>query len=136
MDTCRVVWQILHPPGEDAFNEQESAEERWRPILGVEQIIVSVRLRRCPHRTPTPSLGNCGTGLEISCCVLVRLAPGDVHAVGSQRRVPSVSWLWCFDLWRFSSFKMTLPAVWGAVFTLWCACVCVALGFAAILTQL
>ena len=33
---------ILHPPGEDVFNELESAEERWRPILSVEAIIVSV----------------------------------------------------------------------------------------------
>ena len=33
---------ILHAPGVDAFNEQESADERWRPILGVEQILISV----------------------------------------------------------------------------------------------
>lgn len=26
----------------DELNKQESAEERWRPILGVEQIIISV----------------------------------------------------------------------------------------------
>ena len=38
----KVCISILHPPGEDAFNEQESAEERWRPILGVEQILMSV----------------------------------------------------------------------------------------------
>eukprot|EP00614_Pseudopedinella_elastica_P008684 CAMPEP_0172604406 /NCGR_PEP_ID=MMETSP1068-20121228/24651_1 /TAXON_ID=35684 /ORGANISM="Pseudopedinella elastica, Strain CCMP716" /LENGTH=172 /DNA_ID=CAMNT_0013406457 /DNA_START=102 /DNA_END=620 /DNA_ORIENTATION=+ len=38
----KVCISILHPPGEDAFNQQETAEERWRPILGVEQIIVSV----------------------------------------------------------------------------------------------
>ena len=38
----RVCISILHPPGEDEFNSQESAEERWRPILGVEQILVSV----------------------------------------------------------------------------------------------
>jgi ubiquitin-conjugating enzyme E2 G1 len=37
-----VCISILHPPGEDQFNQQETAEERWRPILGVEQIIVSV----------------------------------------------------------------------------------------------
>jgi len=37
-----VCISILHPPGEDQFNEQESAEERWRPVLGVEQIIISV----------------------------------------------------------------------------------------------
>jgi len=38
----RVCISILHPPGEDVMNAQESAEERWRPILGVEQILVSV----------------------------------------------------------------------------------------------
>jgi ubiquitin-conjugating enzyme E2 G1 len=38
----RVCISILHPPGEDEFNSQESADERWRPILGVEQILVSV----------------------------------------------------------------------------------------------
>eukprot|EP01031_Cornospumella_fuschlensis_P028936 gene28936-34924_t len=37
-----VCISILHPPGEDRYNQQESAVERWRPILGVEQIIVSV----------------------------------------------------------------------------------------------
>jgi ubiquitin-conjugating enzyme E2 G1 len=38
----RVCISILHPPGEDEYNSQESADERWRPILGVEQILVSV----------------------------------------------------------------------------------------------
>jgi ubiquitin-conjugating enzyme E2 G1 len=38
----RVCISILHPPGVDRFNEQETAEERWRPVLGVEQILVSV----------------------------------------------------------------------------------------------
>eukprot|EP00540_Astrosyne_radiata_P014996 CAMPEP_0116849184 /NCGR_PEP_ID=MMETSP0418-20121206/15426_1 /TAXON_ID=1158023 /ORGANISM="Astrosyne radiata, Strain 13vi08-1A" /LENGTH=183 /DNA_ID=CAMNT_0004480867 /DNA_START=176 /DNA_END=724 /DNA_ORIENTATION=+ len=38
----RVCISILHPPGEDEFNSQESADERWRPILGVEQILMSV----------------------------------------------------------------------------------------------
>ena len=33
---------ILHPPGTDAMNAQETAEERWRPILGVDAIILSV----------------------------------------------------------------------------------------------
>ena len=37
-----VCISILHPPGTDRFNEQESADERWRPILGVEGILVSV----------------------------------------------------------------------------------------------
>jgi len=38
----RVCISILHPPGTDRFNDQETAEERWRPILGVESILVSV----------------------------------------------------------------------------------------------
>lgn len=38
----KVCISILHPPGTDVFNELEKAEERWRPILSVEAIIVSV----------------------------------------------------------------------------------------------
>ena len=38
----KVCISILHPPGTDEFNAQESAEERWRPILGVEAILISV----------------------------------------------------------------------------------------------
>ena len=37
-----VCISILHPPGTDRFNEQETADERWRPILGVEAILMSV----------------------------------------------------------------------------------------------
>ena len=38
----KVCISILHPPGDDQYNQQETAIERWRPILGVEAIIVSV----------------------------------------------------------------------------------------------
>ena len=38
----KVCISILHPPGDDAHNPLETAIERWRPILGVESIIVSV----------------------------------------------------------------------------------------------
>ena len=38
----KVCISILHPPGEDEFNEMETADERWRPIIGVESIIISV----------------------------------------------------------------------------------------------
>uniref|UniRef100_A0A0G4HQ76 UBC core domain-containing protein n=1 Tax=Chromera velia CCMP2878 TaxID=1169474 RepID=A0A0G4HQ76_9ALVE len=38
----RVCISILHDPGEDQFNPQERSDERWRPILGVESILVSV----------------------------------------------------------------------------------------------
>ena len=38
----KVCISILHPPGTDQMNSQESADERWRPVLGVEQILLSV----------------------------------------------------------------------------------------------
>ena len=38
----KVCISILHPPGVDNMNELEKAEERWRPVLGVEQILISV----------------------------------------------------------------------------------------------
>mmetsp|Transcript_1399 Transcript_1399/g.1905 ORF Transcript_1399/g.1905 Transcript_1399/m.1905 type:complete len:168 (+) Transcript_1399:222-725(+) len=41
-DDGRVCISILHPPGEDKYNDQESADERWRPIIGIETIIISV----------------------------------------------------------------------------------------------
>jgi len=41
-DDGKVCISILHPPGEDAMNSQETAEERWRPILGAESILISV----------------------------------------------------------------------------------------------
>ena len=38
----KVCISILHSHGVDVFNSQEKAEERWRPSLGVEQILLSV----------------------------------------------------------------------------------------------
>lgn len=38
----KVCISILHKPGTDRFNEMETAEERWRPILSVEAVLVSV----------------------------------------------------------------------------------------------
>ena len=38
----KVCISILHAPGTDTMNSQEKAEERWRPILGVEAILMSV----------------------------------------------------------------------------------------------
>ena len=38
----KVCISILHKPGTDSFNAMESADERWRPILGVEAILTSV----------------------------------------------------------------------------------------------
>ena len=37
----KVCISILHAPGEDAMSG-ETAEERWRPILSVEAILLSV----------------------------------------------------------------------------------------------
>lgn len=38
----KVCISILHEAKEDQFNEQESMSEKWRPILGIEGILVSV----------------------------------------------------------------------------------------------
>jgi ubiquitin-conjugating enzyme E2 G1 len=38
----KVCIPILHEPGVDRFNAQETADERWRPILGIETVLVSV----------------------------------------------------------------------------------------------
>mmetsp|Transcript_21478 Transcript_21478/g.55800 ORF Transcript_21478/g.55800 Transcript_21478/m.55800 type:complete len:127 (-) Transcript_21478:718-1098(-) len=37
-----VCISILHPPGNDPLNPQESASERWLPIHSVETILLSV----------------------------------------------------------------------------------------------
>ena len=41
-DDGNVCISILHAPGEDAMNAQETADERWRPILGAESVLISV----------------------------------------------------------------------------------------------
>ncbi|MES1911297.1 MAG: hypothetical protein MHM6MM_003750 [Cercozoa sp. M6MM] len=38
----RVCISILHDPEHDPLNQQESIDEKWRPVLGVEEILVSV----------------------------------------------------------------------------------------------
>eukprot|EP00808_Paulinella_micropora_P022097 g17983.t1 len=38
----KVCISILHEAKEDKFNKQELMEEKWRPILGVEAVLVSV----------------------------------------------------------------------------------------------
>lgn len=38
----RVCISILHPPGEDKYNEQETADMRWRPVHTVSSIILSI----------------------------------------------------------------------------------------------
>ncbi len=39
----RVCISILHEAKEDQFNEQEKMSEKWRPILGIESILISVQ---------------------------------------------------------------------------------------------
>lgn len=39
----QVCISILHAPGVDAHNAEETADERWRPILGVETVLMSVQ---------------------------------------------------------------------------------------------
>merc|ERR1711862_793441 len=38
----KVCISILHPPEIDEFNEQESLDEKWRPVLGVQEVVMSV----------------------------------------------------------------------------------------------
>ena len=38
----KVCISILHAPGVDAMNSSEKAEEKWRPIISVEAILISV----------------------------------------------------------------------------------------------
>jgi ubiquitin-conjugating enzyme E2 G1 len=38
----KVCISILHEAKEDVFNQQEQVTEKWRPVLGVETILVSV----------------------------------------------------------------------------------------------
>jgi len=38
----KVCISILHEAKEDQFNQQEKMSEKWRPILGVEAVLVSV----------------------------------------------------------------------------------------------
>ncbi len=62
----RVCISILHPPGEDKFNEKESADERWRPILGVEAILVSVMSML--HDPNDESPANIDAGVSVREC--------------------------------------------------------------------
>ena len=51
----KVCISILHAPGTDAMNDQETADERWRPILGVEAILVSVLSMLSDPNTESPA---------------------------------------------------------------------------------
>jgi ubiquitin-conjugating enzyme E2 G1 len=37
-----VCISILHKPGFDEMNAAETEDEKWRPILGVESVLISV----------------------------------------------------------------------------------------------
>ena len=63
----KVCISILHSPGVDQFNEQEKAEERWRPSLGAEQILISViSMLNDP---------NCDSPANIDAAVMLRKNP-------------------------------------------------------------
>ena len=65
----RVCISILHPPGKDAFNEQEKMEEKWRPSLGAEEILLSViSMLNDP---------NCDSPANIDAAVMLRNNPED-----------------------------------------------------------
>jgi ubiquitin-conjugating enzyme E2 G1 len=57
-----VCISILHKPGKDPFNEQEKESEKWRPILGVEQILISVISMLNDPNTDSPA--NIDAGVE------------------------------------------------------------------------
>jgi len=63
----RVCISILHPPGTDEFNSQEKAEERWRPILSVEAVLISV--------VSMLSDANCNSPANIDAAVMLRKDP-------------------------------------------------------------
>jgi ubiquitin-conjugating enzyme E2 G1 len=54
-ESGEVCISILHPAGEDAYNPQELVTERWRPILGVEAVIVSVISMLCDPNIESPA---------------------------------------------------------------------------------
>ena len=45
-----VCISILHPPEIDFTNEMETLDEKWRPVLGVKEIVLSVlSIITCPN---------------------------------------------------------------------------------------
>lgn len=51
----RVCISILHEAKEDSFNQQELMSEKWRPILGVEAVLVSVVSLLADPNTESPA---------------------------------------------------------------------------------
>eukprot|EP00461_Guttulinopsis_vulgaris_P002831 UN02832 len=51
----KVCISILHKPEFDAMNEQELLSEKWRPVIGIEAIIVSVQSMLSDPNTSSPA---------------------------------------------------------------------------------
>lgn len=51
----KVCISILHEAVEDEFNSQEKMSEKWRPILGIEAILVSVQSMLSEPNTSSPA---------------------------------------------------------------------------------
>jgi ubiquitin-conjugating enzyme E2 G1 len=51
----KVCISILHEAKEDHFNQQEHITEKWRPVLGVETVLVSVVSMLSDPNTESPA---------------------------------------------------------------------------------
>lgn len=51
----KVCISILHEAKEDEFNKEEKMSEKWRPILGIEAILVSVQSMLSEPNTSSPA---------------------------------------------------------------------------------
>ena len=51
----KVCISILHEAKEDQFNQQEKLTEKWRPVLGVETVLVSVVSMLSDPNTESPA---------------------------------------------------------------------------------
>ena len=50
-----VCISILHSPGMDAMNSEEKLTEKWRPILGVKEVVLSVLSMLCAPNLNSPA---------------------------------------------------------------------------------
>ena len=68
-----VCISILHNPGKDEFNEQEKEDEKWRPSLGAEEILLSViSMLNDP---------NCDSPANIDAAVMLRNNPEEYKCI-------------------------------------------------------
>ena len=68
-----VCISILHKPGKDIFNEQEKEDEKWRPSLGAEEILLSViSMLNDP---------NCDSPANIDAAVMLRNNPEEYKCI-------------------------------------------------------